>query len=98
MIGDDEARHAELAWSVLTWTLEAGGESVRSAVALRVAKLDEELAPRAPDFTGRNITRLVEHGLSDQGALEAIAIRRIAWMASTTFSPRRQLHLPNLHG
>lgn len=78
MIGDDEARHAELAWSVLTWALEAGGEPVQSAVALRVAKLHEELAPRAPDFAGLDVTRLLEHGLSDQGSLAAIAIRRIA--------------------
>jgi hypothetical protein len=31
-IAADEARHAELAWDVLAWTLREGGDDVRHAV------------------------------------------------------------------
>jgi hypothetical protein len=33
MIAADEARHAELAWRVVAWAIEAGGDRVRAAVA-----------------------------------------------------------------
>jgi hypothetical protein len=77
MIADDEERHAELAWSVLAWCLDTGGEPVRAAVAARAARLDAELAPRAPDFTGVAPERLAAHGLFDQDTIGALAARRV---------------------
>ena len=32
MIAEDEAQHAELAWDVLDWTLEVGGDDIRQLV------------------------------------------------------------------
>ena len=32
-LADDEARHAELGWSVIAWCTAEGGETVRAAVA-----------------------------------------------------------------
>jgi hypothetical protein len=77
MIAGDEESHAELAWAVLAWCLDAGGEPVRAAVAARAARLDAELAPRAPDFPGIAPERLAAHGLFDQGAIGRLAARRI---------------------
>ena len=77
MIAGDEESHAELAWAVLAWCLDAGGEPVRAAVAARAARLDAELAPRAPDFPGIAPERLAAHGLFDQGTIGRLAARRI---------------------
>jgi hypothetical protein len=77
MIAADEERHAELAWSVLAWCVDTGGEAVRAAVAARAARLTDELAPRAPDFPGLSRERLVAHGLFDQDTIGRIAVRRI---------------------
>jgi hypothetical protein len=40
VIARDEAGHAELAWDVLAWCLDVGGERVQRAVAARVDQLD----------------------------------------------------------
>jgi hypothetical protein len=77
MIAADEERHAELAWSVLAWCLDTGGETVRAAVAARVARLTDELAPRAPEFPGLSPERLVAHGLFDQDTIGRLAAARI---------------------
>jgi hypothetical protein len=77
MIAADEARHAELGWSVLVWCLEIGGAPVRDAVAARAAQLDAELAPRAPDYPGIAKQDLARHGLWDQDTLGTLARRRI---------------------
>ena len=77
MIAADEERHAELAWSVLAWCIDTGGETVRAAVAARVARLTDELVPRAPDFPGLSPERLVAHGLFDQDTIGRIATARI---------------------
>jgi hypothetical protein len=78
MIAADEQQHAELAWAVLAWCLDRGGLAVRGPVAARIAKLDDELAPRAPDFPGLAPDQLASHGLFDQDTLGAIATARIA--------------------
>jgi hypothetical protein len=48
-IAEDEARHAELSWSMLRWALEAGGTRVRAAVARTfestLAQLTVSVAP-----------------------------------------------------
>jgi hypothetical protein len=41
-VAADEARHAELAWDVLGWTLSVGGADLRSALAGAVAQPGEE--------------------------------------------------------
>jgi hypothetical protein len=76
MIARDEETHAELAWSVLEWCLETRG--VRRAVAARVAKLDDELAPQLPDLRGFSAEQLAAHGVLDQAQIGALAAARIA--------------------
>lgn len=76
MIARDEETHAELGWAILTWCLEMHG--VRGAVAARVAKLDDELAPKLPDLTGFSDACLAEHGVLDQGRIGELATARIA--------------------
>ncbi|MFK7988167.1 MAG: hypothetical protein AB8I08_19255 [Sandaracinaceae bacterium] len=54
-IANDEAQHAELAWDVLRWTVERGGDDVRHAVhacreaapAERTSGLDDDVDVRA---------------------------------------------------
>lgn len=77
MIAADEARHADLAWSVLEWALAVGGDPLHAAVIARVERLAQEITPRAPDFPGIAPDRLAAHGLFDQNALGIIAARRI---------------------
>jgi hypothetical protein len=58
-IARDEQRHAELAWSILSWALQAGGEDARDAVhdaaAASTAEttVDNEHAPAAFEPQGR---------------------------------------------
>ena len=75
MIARDEETHAELAWSVLAWCLELRG--VRRAVAARVARLDDELAPKLPDLGGFSAAGLAAHGVLDQARIGALAAARI---------------------
>jgi hypothetical protein len=76
MIARDEETHAELAWSVLAWCLKLRG--VRRAVAARVARLDDELAPQLPDLNGFSAEGLAAHGVLDQAQIGALAAARIA--------------------
>jgi hypothetical protein len=76
MIARDEETHAELAWSVLEWCLEMRG--ARRAVAARVAKLDDELAPKLPDLSGFSAAGLAAHGVLDQAQIGTLAAARIA--------------------
>ena len=46
VITEDEARHAELAWKFVRWTLDVGGPAVREAVAAAFA--EALAAPRPP--------------------------------------------------
>jgi hypothetical protein len=78
MIAGDEERHAELAWSVLAWCLDRGGDDVRAAVEARAARLGDELAPPAADLGGIAPERLAAHGLLTSDTIGAIAVARIA--------------------
>jgi hypothetical protein len=71
MIARDEATHAELGWSVLAWCLDQRG--VRDAVAARVAKLDDQLAPRLPELSACSAEQLAAHGVLDQTRIGEIA-------------------------
>jgi hypothetical protein len=42
MIARDERSHAELAWDILAWCLERGGDELRRAVADAAARLPEQ--------------------------------------------------------
>ncbi len=77
-IAREEAGHAELAWDVLGWCLESGGERVHRAVAARVERLATELAPRMPAIDGVDDVTLARFGCSDQDALGRLAATRIA--------------------
>jgi hypothetical protein len=76
MIAGDEQTHAELGWSVLAWCLEHRG--VRSAVASRVAKLGEQLAPKLPELTAFSAEQLAAHGVLSQQQIGDIAAATIA--------------------
>jgi hypothetical protein len=76
MIARDEATHAELGWSVLAWCLDHRG--VRTAVAARVAKLEEQLAPRLPELSAFSAEQLAAHGVLDQARIGEIAEAVIA--------------------
>lgn len=66
-IADDEHRHSELAWSILSWAIDRGGRPVRGAVlALRDAEVLALDAAAAPDG-------LQVYGRLDHGALNALA-------------------------
>ena len=79
-IADDEARHAELALSVLGWALARGGASVaraaREGLALGRARLAAEAAPavaRGPLRAGPRAAHVYEAALARaQGALDAL--------------------------
>ncbi|MEZ4234762.1 MAG: ferritin-like domain-containing protein [Myxococcota bacterium] len=65
----DEAEHAALAWDIVRWAVDVGGEEVRVALAAAVAGLDRDEigAELAPGPVGAR-----SHGLSD------VAITRAA--------------------
>jgi hypothetical protein len=76
-IAHDEARHAELAWDVLTWTVLAGGDDVRHALdAVRDVRPVAMEDPDAIDLTGFGVLdRMARHGLADD--VHANATRRL---------------------
>jgi hypothetical protein len=76
MIARDEQTHAELGWSVLAWCLDKPG--VRRALASRVAKLDEQLAPKLPELPAFPAEELATHGVLSQDQIGAIAAAVIA--------------------
>ncbi len=98
-IADDEARHCELAWSILGWCLETGGAAVAQAVddALR--------ALAAADFSlelpaGVDAAAWASHGRVDPARAEALheatarsvaerAWRHPAMAGRVSVSPRR---------
>lgn len=66
MIAVDEARHADLAWDVLRWTIEAGGDDVRHALdAVR------EAAPMEMTGSGAQAD-LSSHGLLSEDVHRAM--------------------------
>lgn len=78
MIAREELTHAELAWDVLAWCLDAGGDRVHAAVAARAAELTRELSPSMPPIAGIADATLVRFGVIDQDTLGTIASTRIA--------------------
>lgn len=75
VIARDEARHAELAWSVLAFCLAAGGRAVKDAVApLMIAR--HEPPPGCPREAA-SPSLLRAHGRLSQGEAEAI------WMGNS---------------
>jgi len=66
-IAQDEARHAELAWDVLQWSLQAGGRDVREALHATAAA---KPADPATDHAGDSFE---EYGIASNAQHEAIA-------------------------
>jgi hypothetical protein len=71
-IADDEASHADLAWQIVRWACDAGGEEVRAAVAAAIDEATAELASRScgddfPDglgvIRGKSLRRLRAHAI-----------------------------------
>jgi hypothetical protein len=77
LIAAGEMQHAELGWDIIAWARASGGQPVRDAVRARVAKLGEELAPRAADLSGIDRARLATHGFLDQDMLGAMVMRLV---------------------
>lgn len=48
MIAVEEARHADLAWDILAWTVQTGGGPVERGLGEVLAELDQRKAPRMP--------------------------------------------------
>jgi hypothetical protein len=74
-IADDEARHAELAWRVLRWTREAGGESVTAAVLAARARM-RAAPPGAADADETD--EAGAYGVLDRARLSALRARSLA--------------------
>jgi len=68
IIAEDEARHAELAWSTVVWAIQTGGDEVRNAVAEVFAGL-EVVEETAGPFPG---------ALESHGRLHPAEERRLA--------------------
>jgi len=70
-IADDEQRHAELAWSILSWALAVGGDEVHTAVGgcrdVATGASSDELQPKG----------LEAHGRLGERATEAVAARHL---------------------
>ena len=78
-IADDEQRHAELAWSILHWTLELAGDDARHAVHCAFRSAETAVpADHAP------------HGLDAHGRLDAATLTAIA--TQHTDRARARLH------
>lgn len=94
-IAEDEARHAELAWTFVAWAIATGGETVRAAVARAI---DESFArpPNAFDAALAPVDAEVAraHGLLDASTARetvARALRQIvAPCAAASLLPTRR--------
>jgi hypothetical protein len=58
---EDETRHAELAWRVVTWAIRTGGETARDAAA-RTFACFTVAPPRPTDLEGVCLTSFAQHG------------------------------------
>jgi hypothetical protein len=67
-IADDEARHAELAWQSVAWSIARGGESVRRAVRTAFAEAVAGVRAAEPQST---------RGLEAHGRLDADTQRQL---------------------
>ena len=68
-IAEDEARHAELAWRTVTWTIAQGGAPVRDAIAAVLAELGGHPSRAAGDIESP------ASALGAHGRLDAVASR-----------------------
>ncbi len=52
-IAEEEAQHAELAWSIVRWAVQLGGDNVKSAIACKLAEMQRVIHTRAAaEFEG----------------------------------------------
>jgi hypothetical protein len=70
-IGEDEARHAELAWRTVAWAVRVGGPSVTRAVAEVFASMG------APELPAADERDLATHGRPGSDAMRATAERAL---------------------
>ncbi|HEU4728622.1 MAG TPA: ferritin-like domain-containing protein [Kofleriaceae bacterium] len=86
MIARDEVRHAELAWDILAWCVETGGEPIRAAVQARVEGVDRafgrdlgrDLARAIPGGPSGSASTLARFGVVAQDHVRELALARIA--------------------
>ncbi len=83
-IAEDEARHAQLAWQTLTWTLEQGGDPVAQVVNALACKIALEQRLRPPVHQPETILSDPRHARlwAAHGRLNADrehAVRHDAW-------------------
>ena len=77
-IAEDEARHAELAWSVIEWCVIEGDDRVRSALEQAAGELDTTLTPSLPPIPGVSEPWLRDHGILPQCELGALHAETVA--------------------
>lgn len=79
-IADDEGRHAELAWRVVAWTIDTGGERVRAAVRAAFGESCFTALPNEASLEGADRVALERHGrlsASASRAAHVAALREI---------------------
>jgi hypothetical protein len=77
VLAEDEARHAELAWRVVTWALEQGDEGARRAVAEVFSNAARHL-PSSPALAGIAPEAAAAHGRLDADASRKAMVRALA--------------------
>jgi hypothetical protein len=78
LIAEDEARHAELAWRVLTWALEQGDDATRHAVAEVFGNAARHLpsSPEPMEWIAPEVA--AAHGRLDPEAARKAVVRALA--------------------
>ena len=76
-IVEDELRHAELAWSVVTWAVRQGGAPARTAASRGFKMGMCHLAQPPTDAPASEHPALSAHGLLSAGALQGAALRAL---------------------
>jgi hypothetical protein len=70
-IARDEESHAELAWAVLTWLIDRGGDDVAHAAERAVARLEEVVRPSAWSGVDRSLLEKADRSaMRDHGCLD----------------------------
>ena len=80
VIARDEASHAALAWEVVSWCCDQGGEAVRRR--LRTALDKAPTVVRSPQISPHLAAELADHGWLDRTAWEAARRRTSASVAA----------------
>jgi len=68
----DELRHAELAWAIVRWAMDAGGAAVKEAVAIELGARPSASAPNGAPVSTADDPMLAAHGwiaLEDEQAV-----------------------------